>query len=87
MLRSGNGILKSFALVLVMDQWLMVICQDKVLHFIRSFQGPVEAVIIIIQPVSLNPLTNSFSSMAFIGLPWPRNNTGIFSVLFQVFEI
>src|SRR5690606_29188305 len=27
-----------------------------------------------------NPLTNSFSSIAFIGLPGPKNNTGIFSV-------
>jgi hypothetical protein len=27
------------------------------------------------------PATNSFSSMAFIGLPWPRNSTGIFGVL------
>ena len=32
----------------------------------------------------LNPVTNSFSSMAFIGLPWPRNNTGILSVLRKV---
>src|SRR5690606_1840950 len=27
------------------------------------------------------PSTNSFSSMAFMGLPCPKNNTGIFSVL------
>src|SRR5690242_20496887 len=27
------------------------------------------------------PLVNSFSSMAFIGLPCPTNNTGIVSVL------
>src|SRR5690606_35420533 len=27
-----------------------------------------------------NPLTNSLSSIAFIGLPCPKNNTGIFSV-------
>src|SRR5690606_2253964 len=26
------------------------------------------------------PWTNSFSSIAFIGLPWPRNNTGILEV-------
>src|SRR5690554_7369274 len=28
------------------------------------------------------PRTNSFSSMAFIGLPCPKNNTGILPVLF-----
>jgi hypothetical protein len=30
-----------------------------------------------------NPLTNSFSSMAFIGLPCPRNSTGIVGVLLK----
>src|SRR4051812_16774132 len=37
----------------------------------------------IVLPMFLNPATNSFSSMAFIGLPWPRNSTGIFSVLLK----
>ena len=27
------------------------------------------------------PATNSFSSMAFIGLPWPKKSTGMRSVL------
>src|SRR5690554_6826909 len=31
-------------------------------------------------PSFRNAVTNSFSSMAFIGLPWPRKSTGIFSV-------
>ena len=37
--------------------------------------------LVISLPIFLNPATNSFSSMAFIGLPCPRNSTGIFSVL------
>src|SRR3546814_13032065 len=37
--------------------------------------------IFVATPLKLS--TNSFSSIAFIGLPWPKNNTGIFSVLFK----